>query len=135
MLGDERHTGMTSARRDDTLLVHFRSDINGLYEVEESLTQETDLQFEIFRTNVRALLSYKPQFYPGRITFFRASEQIADIADPVKDWRNVAAEGVEVHVVPGDHYTMLREPAVQIMAEWLKVCIELTSSELNTISV
>ena len=47
----------------------------------------------------------------------------------------MAADGVEVHVVPGDHYTMLREPAVQVMAEWLKVCIELTSSELNTISV
>ena len=92
--------------------------------------------FEVFRTNVCALLSYKPQFYAGRITFFRASEQIADIStDPAKDWRNMAAAGVEVHVVPGDHYTMLREPAVQVMAEWLKVCIELTSSELNTISV
>ena len=151
---------------DDALLVQFSSDISGLYELEESLTdlqartieerltsllQEVvrkgcappDLNlkqltrlFEVFRTNVRALLSYKPQSYPGRITFFRASEQIADIsADPAKDWRNIAAEGVEVHVVPGDHYTMLREPAVQIMAEWLKVCIELTSSELNTISV
>jgi amino acid adenylation domain-containing protein len=154
---------------DDALLVQFTSDISGLYDLEESLTQETDLQsrpieerlasllqevvrresappdlnlkqltrlFEIFRANVCALLSYKPQFYPGRITFFRASEQIADIsADPAKDWRNVAADGVEVHVVPGDHYTMLREPAVQVMAEWLKVCIELTSSELNTISV
>ena len=154
---------------DHTLLVQFTSDISGLYDLKESLTQEADLPshtieerlasilqevvrkgcappdlnlkqltrlFEVFRTNVRALLSYKPQFYPGRITFFRASEQIADIsADPVKDWRNVAAEGVEVHVVPGDHYTMLREPAVQIMAEWLKVCVDLTSSELNTISV
>ncbi len=153
---------------DDALLVQFTSDISGLYDLEEPLTQDADFQsltieerlssllqevvrkgcampdlnvkqltrlFEVFRTNVRALLSYQPQSYPGRITFFRASEQIADLsADPAKDWRNLAAEGVEVHVVPGDHYTMLREPAVQIMAEWLKVCIELASSELNTIS-
>jgi amino acid adenylation domain-containing protein len=154
---------------DDALLVQFITDISGLYELEESLTREPDLQsrtieerlasvlqevvrkgyappdlnlkqltvlFEVFRTNMYALLSYKPQFYPGRITFFRASEQIAGIStDPANDWRNVAADGVEVHVVPGDHYTMLREPAVQVMAEWLKVCIELASSELNTIPV
>jgi thioesterase domain-containing protein len=53
----------------------------------------------------------------------------------VKDWRDVTADGVEVHVVPGDHYTMLREPAVQVMAEWLKVCLELTGSELETYSL
>ena len=87
--------------------------------------------FEVFRTNVHAMLSYEPQPYPGRITFFRASEQIADNSiDPAKDWRNLAAEGVEVHVVPGDHYTMLREPAVQVMADWLKVCIEVSGSEM-----
>jgi thioesterase domain-containing protein len=90
--------------------------------------------FEVFRTNVRALLNYKPQRYPGRITLLRASELITDI-DLVKDWRDLAADGVEIHVVPGDHYTMLREPAVQVMAEWLKVCIELSSSEVETYSL
>ena len=162
-------TGPRTEIDDDALLVQFTSDISGLYDLEESLTQETDLQsrtieerlasllqevvrkgcappdlnlkqltrlFEVFRTNVGALVSYKPQFYPGRITFFRASEQIADIStDPANAWRNMTGDGVEVHVVPGDHYTMLREPAVQVMAEWLKVCIELTTNELNTISV
>ncbi len=141
---------------DDALLVQFISDISGLYDLEpeQSLTSRTieerlasllqevvrkgcappDLNlkqlgrlFEVFRTNVRAMLSYKPQLYPGRITFFRASEQIADV-DPARDWRNLAADGVEVHVVPGDHYTMLQEPAVLVMAEWLKVCIELSGS-------
>nr|QEO74679.1 condensation domain-containing protein [uncultured bacterium] len=150
---------------DDALLLQFTSDISGLYELEHItdlqsrttaerlafLLQEVmrkgcappDLNlkqlsrlFEIFRTNVRAMLSYKPGLYPGRITFFRASEQIADISsDPATDWRNVAADGVEVHVVPGDHYTMLREPAVQVMAEWLKVCIELTGTEVETYSL
>ena len=145
---------------DDALLVQFISDISGLYDLElepsstsrtieerlASLLQEVvrkgcappDLNlnqlgrlFEVFRTNVHAMLSYEPQPYPGRITFFRASEQIADNSiDPAKDWRNLAAEGVEVHVVPGDHYTMLREPAVQVMADWLKVCIEVSGSEM-----
>ena len=165
----DSHPGKSTEIDDDALLLQFTADISGLYDPEESLMPETDLQartieerlaslleevvrkgcappdlnlkqltrlFEVFRTNVRALLSYKPQPYPGRITFFRASEQIADIStDPANYWRNMAGDGVEVHVVPGDHYTILREPAVQIMAEWLKVCVDLTSSELNTISV
>ena len=92
-----------------------------------NLKQLTRL-FDVFRTNVRALLSYKPQSYPGRITFFRASEQVADV-DPADAWQNLAADGVEVHVVPGDHYTMLREPSVQVMAEGLKVCIELSTTD------
>ncbi|HEY0727372.1 MAG TPA: amino acid adenylation domain-containing protein, partial [Pyrinomonadaceae bacterium] len=156
----DSHLGRSTEVDDDALLLQFTSDISGLYDLEP----ETDLQsgtieerlaslldevvrkgcappdlnlkqlmrlFEVFRTNVRALLSYKPQFYPGRITLFRASEQIADLAT---DWLTIS-EGVEVHVVPGDHYTLLREPAVQVMAERLKACIEQTSSELNTISV
>jgi amino acid adenylation domain-containing protein len=88
--------------------------------------------FQVFQMNVYAMLRYEPQRYPGRITFFRASEQLADISqDPAKDWRNLAADGVEVHVVPGNHYTMLREPLVQVMAEWLKVCLDITGNQMK----
>jgi amino acid adenylation domain-containing protein len=88
--------------------------------------------FQVFQMNVYAMLRYEPQRYPGRITFFRASVQLADISqDPAKDWRNLAADGVEVHVVPGDHYTMLSEPSVQVMAEWLKVCLDITGNQMK----
>jgi thioesterase domain-containing protein/acyl carrier protein len=102
-----------------------------------SLPPDFDLKqlsrrFHVFETNVRAMLHYEPQRYPGRITFFRASEQLADISeDTAKDWQDLAAEGVEVHVVPGNHYTMLREPLVQVVAEWLKVCLDITGNQMK----
>jgi thioesterase domain-containing protein/acyl carrier protein len=158
----DSYVGQSTEIDDYALLLQFISDISGLYELDQSLTEGIDspsqttgerlaslLQevvrkgwappdlnleqlcrlFEVFRTNIRAMLCYEPHRYPGRITLFRASEQITDnCIDPAMEWRNLAADGVEVHVVPGDHYTMLREPAVQVMAEWLKVCIELAAT-------
>jgi thioesterase domain-containing protein len=79
---------------------------------------ELDHLFRIFRANVHATLSYELQPYPGRITFFRASDRPNEVpVDPLDEWRSLARDGVEVHVVPGNHYTMLKEPAVSILAE------------------
>ncbi|HEV7474838.1 MAG TPA: amino acid adenylation domain-containing protein [Pyrinomonadaceae bacterium] len=89
-------------------------------------------RFHVFETNVRAMLGYEPQRYPGRITFFRASEPLSEFSeDTAKDWHDLAADGVEVHVVPGNHYTMLREPLVQVVAEWLKVSLDITGEQLK----
>jgi thioesterase domain-containing protein len=35
-------------------------------------------------------------------------------------WTNLIAETIELHLVPGNHYTMLREPNVRVLAEHLK---------------
>ncbi len=89
-------------------------------------------RFQVFQMNMCAMLRYERQRYPGRITFFRASEQLADVSqDAAKDWQDLAADGVEIHVVPGNHYTMLREPQVQVVAEWLKVCLDITGNEIK----
>ncbi|HKR12256.1 MAG TPA: amino acid adenylation domain-containing protein [Pyrinomonadaceae bacterium] len=44
--------------------------------------------------------------------------------DPFKGWRELATEGVDLHVVPGDHFSMLREPHVSALAEQLRQCIQ-----------
>jgi thioesterase domain-containing protein len=43
----------------------------------------------------------------------------------VKGWSELAAE-VETHVIPGDHYTILRNPNVEKLAEELSASMELT---------
>ncbi|RKZ50306.1 MAG: hypothetical protein DRR16_04235 [Candidatus Parabeggiatoa sp. nov. 3] len=42
------------------------------------------------------------------------------------DWgfRQYAEGPVDIHVVPGDHHTMMSQPHVQVLAEKLKVCFE-----------
>jgi len=39
-------------------------------------------------------------------------------------WSEYAEGSVDVHVVPGDHFTMMKKPHVQILAEKLKVCLK-----------
>jgi thioesterase domain-containing protein len=69
--------------------------------------------YEVFRANVDALMRYQPKRYPGRITFFRPNTRLTENGyDPINDWRELAEDGVEVHVVPGDHYTILKEPLI-----------------------
>ena len=114
---------------DEELLLQFKSDMSALYGLEGRGFDSDQLSrlFQVFRMNVHAMMRYQPQSYPGRITFFRAGNQISDASyDPIEDWRALATGGVEVHMVPGDHYTMLREPSVVVTAEWLKVCLNNT---------
>ena len=78
----------------------------------------------VLQTNLRARQGYRPQEYPGLITLLRACEQ-SGVApqDPTLGWGKLATGGVEVQPVPGNHYTMLREPHVQVLAERLRTVL------------
>jgi thioesterase domain-containing protein len=75
--------------------------------------------------NSQASRAYVPQVYPGRLTLFRASTQPAGNAhDPTLGWGRLAAEGVDVHEVPGYWGSMVVEPRVRILADRLRVCLD-----------
>jgi thioesterase domain-containing protein len=96
----------------------------GLVPTDLGMEQVTQL-FQVFRMNVRAMLDYEPQPYAGRVTLLRASQQLADPPPPASNgWQELAAGGLEVHTVPGDHYTMMKEPQVHVLAGLLKACLE-----------
>ena len=58
-----------------------------------------------------ALSSYHPEPYPGRIVFFRSADRIDAFKGALDfGWGKLAAGGCEIHVVPGDHISMLEEP-------------------------
>jgi thioesterase domain-containing protein len=79
-------------------------------------------QVAAFRAHVAAGRAYVPPPYPGRVTVFRASETAARPSVQL-GWERVAA-AVEVHVIPGRHETMLREPHVQALASGLQGCVD-----------
>jgi thioesterase domain-containing protein len=82
---------------------------------------------DVFKANVRALGRYIPQPYVGRVTVLSAGEQaVEESPDPTKGWGVLATEGVECHAVPGNHYSMMREPHVRALAARLKQCLEQT---------
>ena len=71
---------------------------------------------------------YVPQPYGGRVTLFRNGKENETPEHQLK-WAQLAQGGLEVHVVPGDHKTILLEPHVNVLAERLRACIEAALSE------
>lgn len=84
----------------------------------------------IYSTNVRAIQAYIPQAYSGDITLFHASDEvIAGLENPVAAWEKFTAGKVNVYTVPGDHYSILKETNVQVLATELKEHIKTDSSQ------
>ncbi len=82
---------------------------------------------EIEKLNRRLAQEFVPQVYPGRATVFLTGSR--DLSrGPLKS-RNpqvprLAAGGVEIHEIPGDHGSITREPHVRILAEKLRTCLD-----------
>jgi thioesterase domain-containing protein len=79
-----------------------------------------------------ALESYAPRTYSGKITYFRSVDQpreypFGEAMEPCGALHQpigaYSSEPVELYEVPGNHFTMLQEPHVRILAERLKECL------------
>ena len=73
---------------------------------------------DIEELNYVAAKKYLPHVYPGKVTFFCATEEVS-LNENVLGWQRLAAGGVEIVRVPGDHQTMIKEPHVQDLAKCL----------------
>ena len=87
----------------------------------ESLLPRSEVFLRVFQENASAMFAYAPRPYAGRLVFFHARERDAiNPRHPELAWIPLASEGVEVHVVPGNHVTMLAEPHVAELARKLR---------------
>jgi thioesterase domain-containing protein len=78
---------------------------------------------KVYDANLRALKKYRSTPYPGRVTLFNASEaDPALLPDPQYGWSGLAGE-IEIHLVPGNHDTMLAEPHAAVLAGKLLDCL------------
>jgi amino acid adenylation domain-containing protein len=79
----------------------------------------------VFKANMTALKNYRPKAYNDRITLFRAETSSRTLlVDNTSGWADLTDDPVEVHLIPGDHYTMVVRPNVQILAEKLDLCLD-----------
>ena len=98
----------------------------------------------VTRSDSHILDIYTPKSYPHKITFFRSEESHAQdfssmpeyaeiVKDPAMGWNEFSTTKVDVHIVPGDHVTMLTEPHVSDLALQLRQCIyqALTNSRVK----
>ena len=74
--------------------------------------------FAVFKANYVALESYQPQPYSGRVALLGAN---ASAEDP--NLRKLAVGELETHTIPGDHYSMMQQPHVGVLAQELEACM------------
>jgi pyochelin synthetase len=96
---------------------------------------------DVFRANHRALRDYRPPLHIGAVALFRAGGREAsvaggsDIVDSTLGWHSATTEPVQLHNVPGDHYTMLAPPNVYYVAERLRRCLAAASRRWPAVQV
>ena len=80
---------------------------------------------ELCKADFRATRNYVLHHYPGRITLFKAAQELARTSsDPTLGWSEWAAGGADVHIVPGNHATMVYKPHVEFLADKLRACLD-----------
>lgn len=67
---------------------------------------------------------YVPGTFAGQVDYFRAENQSVVGARPDLEWTELTQGKLHVHVVPGWHSNMLREPFVRALAPILRTCLD-----------
>ena len=81
--------------------------------------------FSAFERNVKAMFEYTPGANPGPVSLFAASHSHGRAAgDPARGWTQVVRDGVEIFETPGDHYSIMSHPQVEVLAKQLRVCLD-----------
>ncbi|HEY0607044.1 MAG TPA: amino acid adenylation domain-containing protein [Herpetosiphonaceae bacterium] len=89
---------------------------------QEVLPPDIDLEqmqrrAQVFLSNMSMLLSYRPAPTPLPVVCLMA-EATAQRTNPAESWRSLTTV-ITSEVMPGTHYTLLRPPQVQAVADWL----------------
>jgi amino acid adenylation domain-containing protein len=86
---------------------------------------EMSALLDVFTRNFRAMNNYSIQTSKQAVVYFRASETPERFS---KLWTKWSGGGIQIHSVPGDHFTFLRRPNVRIIAETLQRYLSMNSN-------
>ena len=74
--------------------------------------------FQIYKTELDAMWRYQPKTYQGQLILFTACERdTVNLPNLERGWFKLITDGIKVHEVPGNHFTMHYSPNVEVMAE------------------
>jgi amino acid adenylation domain-containing protein len=86
--------------------------------IEDRLLDISKIYFNVVR-------NYRPKPYSGRVVIIRCeSRPEGRFRDDEFGWSGLAAGGLELHFVPGNHVDMFREPNVETLANTLRACLD-----------
>jgi amino acid adenylation domain-containing protein len=108
---------------EDSQLKHLfkLAEKSGIFPKGFDLTQLRDL-FKVYRSNNEAVLAYQPRPCSAPLVLFCAEETMDDeLTDTTYGWSQLALGSLAIEVVKGNHFTMLDEPHVSLLAQKLRV--------------
>jgi amino acid adenylation domain-containing protein len=80
---------------------------------------------KVLVANETALNTYETPAYAGKGTLFRAKKlSFFENYDPHLWWGDTFQGGLEIIDVPGDHFSMMKEPHVRALGEALQACLD-----------
>jgi len=77
-------------------------------------------------------MNHEPDAYQGRISCILRDEFAHNPKKGIGDWSDIAVGGLDVRFVPGDIFTMWKEPHVQILADQLQVCLDEALTDISS---
>jgi len=98
---------MTDAEQLDYLLELARK---GDYLPPDAGHEQIRTALDLWIANLRLLWRYRPTPLAGRLVMIRAGDEPDE--DLYAGWERLAGNGLERHVVAGNHYTIMREPRI-----------------------
>ncbi|ARZ72276.1 hypothetical protein SMD11_6700 [Streptomyces albireticuli] len=99
-------------RREELLSLLERTGL-----IPAGVREEIRTRVAVFLANSRAFHTHRPTPYDGPVTLLSAR---AELDDQVDRWRAFATGGLDHHVVPGTHHTMLQHPHLPALARTLR---------------
>ncbi|MGB3637497.1 MAG: amino acid adenylation domain-containing protein [Rivularia sp. (in: cyanobacteria)] len=94
----------------------------GLFPPEASREQNRRF-IDVMVGTLKATYAYKRRSYPGKVTVFRPRERHFQAPDPQLVWVELYAildaADIELQLVPGNHYSFVKQPNIKVLAERL----------------
>jgi len=114
------------------------ADLEGLLRAELAGAGAAALEAELssllprVRAYLRALCEYRPRPLACRVALFLAADRPrGETAGLAALWRALSPRGLEVETLPGNHFTLLREPAVAALARSIRSRLETLEGASN----
>ncbi len=125
---------LTARGKEVKLLVivdgaHPRPRSNGKVTEPSQMPVQEENADKIMAAHRRAMVNYYPHPFPGNILMLHSKEHIGR---RYKNWRQFAGERFISHLIPCNHFELLKEPYVAILAEHLRKAFGEPEHTVNT---
>ena len=92
---------------------------------EDLSADELQEHFERFKRNALALRRYIPKESSRRLALFQAIDGLdGDPRQVAEGWGTLASRGAHLETLPGNHYSLVREPHVAVLGEKLRAALD-----------